>query len=83
MYTDEMAKELKKHAGEKWRPSNGTEGMIFQELYCMNCQKDQDENNQCEIIVRTMCFNINDKEYPVEWQIGTDGQPTCTAFNNY
>ena len=82
MYTDDLANELKKMAGHKWRPANGTEGIIFQETYCENCVQDQDEDNPCEIIGRSMCFDIDSKEYPKEWQIGKDGQPICTLFKS-
>jgi hypothetical protein len=80
MYTDEMAKELKKSAGKKWRPSNGTEGIMFKEKFCYRCIKDDDPENPCLIIGRSMAFNVDEPEYPKEWQIGPDGQPICTEF---
>lgn len=76
MYTDEMAKELKKDAGKKWCPSNGTEGDMFQEMYCRKCQK----NEVCEILTYSFFFDIDHENYPEELQIGNDGQPTCTSF---
>jgi len=67
----------------KYRPSNGTEGMGFTEAFCDNClnqHPDPDNKKQCMILCRTMCYDINEKEYPEEWIYGEDGEPTCTAF---
>jgi hypothetical protein len=86
-----LAESLKDHAGEKYRPSNGTEGEVFFGQWCCRCQKDKsmregcnvdecDDNERCDIIADTMQFNINDDEYPSEWMYGEDGQPCCTAF---
>ena len=81
MYTDEMAEELKENAGKKWRPSNGTEGEIFIEEYCHNCICDDPENElYCSIIAQSMAYDIDEEQYPSEWQIGKDGQPTCTNY---
>jgi len=80
MFTPELAKQFKKHAGEKYRPSNGTEGEIFKESYCYRCIEDDGEDKLCEILTNTMFYDTKDEEYPEEWQYGTDGQPICTAF---
>lgn len=77
MYTDEMAEELKKDAGKKWRPANGTEGDMFQEMYCDKCRINP---CHCSILSYSFYYNITDKLYPTELQIGKDGQPTCTKF---
>lgn len=64
-----------------YQPSNGSEGAIFIDKYCMqclNCDPDPDGQKQCTILERSFVFSINDKEYPTEWQY-IDGQPTCTA----
>lgn len=74
----------------KFRPSNGTEGDIFFSGWCHQCTrdkamsegKDYDEctdDEMCKIIGATMCYYIDDAEYPSEW-IYKDGTPTCTAF---
>lgn len=74
----------------KFRPSNGTEGDIFFANWCHQCArdkamsegKDYDEctdDEMCKIIGATMCYDIEDAEYPTEW-IYKDGTPTCTAF---
>lgn len=91
IYPATLAEMTKARAGEKYRPSNGTEGEFFFETWCRKCQRDKsmregcdidecDDSERCDIIANTMCFDIEDEEYPKEWQIGADGQPCCTAF---
>lgn len=67
-----------------YRPSNGTEGLMFQEKFCDICIHDKDwrekEKNPCEIMTRTMVLDIEHKNYPREWRYDEDGSPTCTAF---
>lgn len=88
LYPDEHAARLKDRAGQKWRPSNGTEGEIFIESWCAKCkrdaayQADPDHANSCPIVAHSLCFDISDPEYPTEWQYGADGQPKCTAFEH-
>jgi len=66
---------------EKYRPSNGTEGMIFLDKFCDHCMHDDPDNEiYCEIIEKTMMFDVDDKGYPTEWRYGEDGQPICTKF---
>ena len=77
IYPDSLAEMLMKRAGEKYRPSNGTEGDLFISGNCYHCMEDGDN---CEILHRTFAHDVEDPEYPSEWQYGTDGQPTCTAF---
>jgi hypothetical protein len=77
MYTDDFAEILKKRAGEKWRPSNGTEGDIFMDAYCGYCRREIG----CEILAASLVCEVDHPNYPSEWQIGTDGQPTCTVFD--
>jgi hypothetical protein len=68
--------------GKPYQPSNGTEGMMFMERWCDNCkhQGSEDAEDWCMIMLRTMAHNPKDAEYPVEWRIGSDHQPECTAF---
>lgn len=80
MYRDDFAEVLKKHAGEKWRPANGTEGIMFMEQFCYRCSEDDGEDKLCEICTNTMIYDTKDDEYPKEWQYGNDGQPICAAF---
>lgn len=72
--------------GEPYRPSNGLEGACFMAEWCGRCQRDAafqadpEHNDGCEIAANTMCFDIDDPQYPKEWIYGDDGQPKCTAF---
>ncbi len=74
-----------------YRPSNGTEGMIFYEGWCMHCARDKpmsegkdydecSDDEICQIIARAGGFDIDDPNYPLEWRYGKDGMPCCTAF---
>lgn len=63
---------------EKYRPSNGAEGESFFSAWCEKCDNDSKEP-LCEILTRSMAFDIEDQEYPVEW-VCTDKGPECTAF---
>ena len=80
IYTDSMAERMKERVGEKWQPSNGTEGDMFICAMCKGCANNQGENYDCEIALMTMCYSPDDDEYPKEWCIDEKGQPTCTAF---
>lgn len=62
-----------------YRPSNGTEGMDFMESWCANCQHDEREDKPCQILGRTLAFQIDDPRYPTEW-IETESGPKCTAY---
>ena len=71
---------------ERYRPPNGTEGMCFIERWCSECkrdeafQRDPDNNDGCPILAATLAYDVTDPKYPKEWIYGTDGYPTCTAF---
>lgn len=91
IYPDNFAKKLIDLAGQKYQPSNGTEGMCFFEAWCCLCARDKamregadfdecEDNERCDIIANTMAYSPEDPEYPAEWQYGKDGQPCCTAF---
>lgn len=86
-----LAEMNQKRAGEKYQPSNGTEGEYFFSSWCRRCQRDKamregadydecDDSEICHIPAKTMRFKIEDKEYPKEWRYGNDGQPCCVAF---
>lgn len=86
-----LAESLKASAGQKYQPSNGTEGEFFFSAWCAHCARDKsmsdgkdidacEDDETCEIIGATMCFNVEDQEYPKEWVYGLDGQPMCSAF---
>lgn len=77
-FPDSLAEMCKASAGESYRPSNGTEGHYFREWYCDRCK--HDVNSDCLIYARSLAYSEKDAEYPKEWVINADGQPTCTAF---
>ena len=43
-------------------------------------QKEDRDEDKCEIINLTMGFDVNDAEYPSEWTYDDKGHPTCTKF---
>jgi hypothetical protein len=68
-----------------YRPSNGTEGMGFTDEYCMqclHCDPDPDGEKQCDIMMRSFCYNTNEPEYPTEWCYVYD-KPTCTNWQKW
>lgn len=78
----------------KYRPSNGTEGIAFDNAWCASCERDrawrEDETKgePCEILSRTFVHNIDDLEYPTEWveddvSYPQPTNPRCTAFVPY
>lgn len=67
---------------KKYRPSSGTEGIWFTDKFCDHCihqHPDPDNPKQCNILMRTMCYDVNEKEYPEEWTYNESNKPTCTA----
>lgn len=62
---------------EPYRPSNGTEGMIFMEGWCDRCAA----YNICKIWPATMALGINDEGYPKQWVYEND-EPVCTSFKD-
>lgn len=91
IFPPEYAALCAKHAGAKYRPSNATEGDIFMRAWCCKCERDKsmregadfdecDDNELCQIIADTHCFDIDHPKYPIQWVISKDGQPCCTAF---
>lgn len=72
--------------GEKYRPSNGTEGEAFTSTYCMNCfhcDPNPEGEKQCEIMMRTFLYYTNDPEYPKEWIYDENNNPICTAWKKW
>lgn len=65
-----------------YRPSNGTEGDGFMASHCFQClhdNPDPDQNPKCDILTASMCYGLNDPEYPKQW-VYKDGKPTCLSF---
>jgi hypothetical protein len=56
-----------KNRYEPYRPSNEIEGAIFIDRYCWYCSRN-DECNQCPILSASMDFNIDDPNYPPEFE---------------
>jgi len=73
-------------AGEKFRPSNGTEGCFFEDKFCSQCRNEkfmhtQDTNDkQCDILNDALTFDLDEEKYPKEWTYDEAGDPTCTAY---
>lgn len=73
-------------AGKKYRPCNGTEGMIFDDEWCERCIHDrkyretQDGKDGCKIIAAVLMHEVDEPEYPPEWVYDSEGYPCCTAF---
>lgn len=88
LYIYENAEDMKKAAGKSYRPSNGTEGEIFQSLWCAKCAfekayRDSDGDQPgCEILTATMIYGVDSPGYPEHWIYDGDGQPKCTAFTD-
>jgi hypothetical protein len=73
-----MPIKIPQKAGKPYRPSNGTEGMIFEENYCEQCKKCNEDG--CIILFSAVVYEINEPLYPKEWVFDSEGSPTCTAF---
>lgn len=80
IFTDGLAELCKPRAGKPYRPSNGEEGSYFERAYCSHC-KHETKQNPCSIWTVAHFADVDDDDYPKELQYGTDGQPTCTAFD--
>lgn len=82
---DDWAALCVEYAGKPYKPSNGTEGMVFIENWCRHCARDKamregepieecDDRELCPIIARSFSGEAT------EWVYGTDGQPRCTEY---
>ncbi len=68
----------------KYKPSNGTSGEYFMQDFCYQCVHDHSPTEKhCEIITLTMCFGVDDPEYPSEWIYDSNDKPTCTKFKKW
>ena len=61
-----------------YRPSNSTEGMMFEAAWCNNCKREEISNG-CEIHGRALAFTEDHSDYPKEWVRDRDG-PKCLTF---
>lgn len=68
-----------------YRPSSGDEGLWFESKYCDNCKHastpspEYEVGEPCDILMRSMFFDLDDNEYPKEW-VTINNEPTCTAY---
>lgn len=67
-------------AGKPYRPSNGTEGQLFEGHWCDKCQRDRLTEYGCDIRTSAHCFSVGDAGYPEQWKFDERGAPICTAF---
>ena len=84
LFTSDHAERLRACDGEKYQPSNGTEGDMFREQWCEQCSKDNFNEDTgeggCLILANVLFHLVTDPDYPSEWQYNPQGQPICTAF---
>jgi len=68
-----------------YRPSNGCEGLDFQEEFCSRCTKEakyretDDGADGCPILTATFLYAADDPRYPKEW-VQDEVGARCTAF---
>lgn len=74
--------------GERYQPSNGTEGEFFHDSWCVNCERDKLMNGTCSNegreprdgeLCQILGASFRDGGAP-EWVFGKDGRPSCIAF---
>jgi hypothetical protein len=75
---------------KKYRPSSGREGEAFMSSHCYQCiherwihfqDEDRDED-KCDIMSRSLVYEIDDPRYPKEWVI-INNEPTCLEFKKW
>ena len=80
LFTEFLANLNKERAGDTYRPANGTEGDMFFAGECQDCIHQTltlyTENHMCFTEAKSW-RDIDDEQYPIELQYGTDGQPCC------
>ena len=67
-----------------YRPSNSTDGDIFESNNCALCERDEAFRRDqdlpgCDILCNAMAFDINHPCYPREW-VPDERGPRCTGF---
>lgn len=88
-YYPKVLYQLPKSAGKPFRPSNGTEGMIFMDAFCMRCIHEKfshtldHADKKCDILSKSMLHELGDVEYPKEWIYNEEGWPVCTAWKHW
>lgn len=76
-----------KRTGKKYCPSSGTEGMWFDEKFCLRCIHEKfmhtakHGDKQCEIFnAAFLIADVKHKDFPNEWQYDENDMPICTAW---
>lgn len=59
-----------------YRPSNGTEAVEFEALWCLKCTRGE----ECDILLAAWAYSLDESGYPSEWVHDKKGVPKCTAF---
>lgn len=76
-------------SGESFRPSNGTEGIIFHDAFCARCIHEKFMHTQChgdlqcDILNRSLLFDKAEKGYPIEMQYNNEGWPVCINWKQW
>jgi len=68
-----------------YRPSNGSEGLLFQHEFCDRCIQDRaaragNYEDGCPILAFALMLDIDDEGYPSEWVADGVLGGRCTAF---
>jgi hypothetical protein len=71
--------------GTRYRPSNGTEGQLFQCQFCEKCARDKVANGTVAMddsVDADLCaiLNASYARSVDEWVVDGDGNPSCTGF---
>lgn len=88
MGTPKVLYQFPEREGKYFMPSNGTEGDVFTQAFCMNCincDPNPDGKKQCDIWARSMLhwMEPNHPEYPKEWVFNPEGWPVCTSWQKW
>lgn len=68
-------------AGTPYRPSNGSEGRMFQARFCDHCiREDREAEDYCPIYTAAFVFGEHEEGYPAEWVHNVKGEPSCAAY---
>ncbi len=62
-----------------YRPSNGTEGQMFEDRWCSRCTGFR--GGRCSILFRASIHDVGEPEYPRQWVMTPDGH-RCTSFED-
>lgn len=72
--------------GDRYCPSNGSEGDWFCSEHCWRCLHHDPDNERasktCDILGRSLAYYPTDPNFPREWQY-KNGKPTCTKFQKW